>query len=367
MSHELVHPITGEIVPAASTLPGLIDRARMHLELAKTHAEVFEAHAAAQAARHLAKLIHASNESQAEILRLVLRAECRMVAEVAAGRRRGELATNRDNRHSLGIWTSDAIKNTDNGGGQVAQKATLREIGVDPRRLTEWRLLASVEPEWLEQQVCLALLAGRAPTREELLRAARAHLNQAENALAAATVVAVPDGTYHTIVIDPPWQMEKIKRAVHPEQVGFDYPTMDEEQLAAFPLPNMAAPDCHLFLWTTHKFLPLALDLAEEWGFTYVYTHVWHKAGGFQPFDLPQFNCEFCLYCRRGKPKFLDTQNFAACFQAERREHSRKPDEFYDVVRRVCAGPRLDVFSREPRDGFDQYGNEVGKFGGEAA
>jgi N6-adenosine-specific RNA methylase IME4 len=182
----------------------------------------------------------------------------------------------------------------------------------------------------------------------------------------AGAEVAVPDGTYHTIVIDPPWQMEKIERAVHPEQVGFDYPTMDGDQLAAFPLPNMAAPDCHLFLWTTHRFLPLALDLAEEWGFKYVYTHVWYKPGGFQPFGLPQYNCEFCLYCRRGNPRFLDTQAFLTCFQAPRREHSRKPDEFYNTVRRVCAGPRIDIFSREPRDGFDQFGNQAEKFAGAA-
>jgi N6-adenosine-specific RNA methylase IME4 len=61
--------------------------------------------------------------------------------------------------------------------------------------------------------------------------------------------MAVPDGTYHTIVIDPPWRMEKIEREVRPNQVGFDYPTMDEEQLAAFPLPDMAAPYRNPEIW----------------------------------------------------------------------------------------------------------------------
>jgi hypothetical protein len=162
MSHELVHPITGEIVPAASTLPGLIDRARMHLELAKTHAEVFEAHAAAQAARHLAKLIHASNESQAEILRLVLRAELRMVDEIRVARERREIARRKD---------GPAIRDLDRTSDKIAP-ATLAEIGVDRRRVHEWRILAEVGFEWIEQQICLALLAGRAPTYEEILRAA---------------------------------------------------------------------------------------------------------------------------------------------------------------------------------------------------
>lgn len=354
-TRELVHPLTGEIVPAASTLPGLIDRARMHLELAKTSAEVFEAHAAAQAARHLAKLIHASNEAQGECLRLVLLAQRRMVTEVRTGRERGELDTKGGDRKSINVRTSD-----------IDRPAQLAEIGIDRRRLREWCLLAAVDLEWIEQQICFALLDGRAPTYEEILRAARAFLNQAENDDTAATDVSVPDGTYHAIVIDPPWQMEKIEREVRPNQVGFDYPTMDEEQLAAFPLPDMAAPDCHLFLWTTHKFLPLALDLTEAWGFRYVCTLVWHKPGGFQPIGLPQYNCEFALYCRRGRPKFIDTKQFNTCFEAPRREHSRKPDLFYDIVRRVCAGPRLDVFSREPRDGFDQFGNQAEKFAGAA-
>ena len=89
---------------------------------------------------------------------------------------------------------------------------------------------------------------------------------------------------------------------------------------------------------------------------------VWHKAGGFQPVGLPQFNCEFIVYGRRGTPKFIDTRDFYCCFTGKRREHSRKPDEFYDVIRRVTTEPRIDVFSREAREGFGQYGNETKKF-----
>jgi N6-adenosine-specific RNA methylase IME4 len=176
----------------------------------------------------------------------------------------------------------------------------------------------------------------------------------------------VPPGRYGTIVVDPPWPMQKIERDVRPNQAGFDYPTMSEEQLAAYGVPNMAADDCHLFCWTTQKFLPMSLRLVEAWGFRYVLEMVWHKPGGFQPVGLPQFNCEFVVYARLGAPKFVDTTAFDCCFEAPRREHSRKPDEFYDVVRRVTAGPRVDVFSREKRDGFDQVGNETGKFAASA-
>lgn len=89
---------------------------------------------------------------------------------------------------------------------------------------------------------------------------------------------------------------------------------------------------------------------------------VWYKPGGFQPVGLPQYNCEFVVYGRKGALEFIDTKAFPCCFYAKRREHSRKPDEFYDLIRRVTSGPRADVFSREPHAGFAQYGNEINKF-----
>lgn len=175
----------------------------------------------------------------------------------------------------------------------------------------------------------------------------------------------LPVGQYRTVVIDPPWEMEKIVRDNRPNPVnfGFEYPTMNEDELSEFDVAKLAADDCHLFCWTTHKHLPMALRLLERWGFKYVLCMVWHKPGGYQPFGLPQYNNEFCVYARRGAPEFVETKAFFTCFDAPRREHSRKPDEFYDVVRRVSPGPRIDVFSREPRGGFDQFGNETAKFG----
>jgi N6-adenosine-specific RNA methylase IME4 len=102
--------------------------------------------------------------------------------------------------------------------------------------------------------------------------------------------------------------------------------------------------------------------MLRRWGFRYVFAMAWHKPGGFQPVGLPQYNCEFVLYGRRGSAKFRTTKGFSTCFEAPRREHSRKPDGFYETVARVTDGPRLDVFSREPREGFDQWGDQPDHF-----
>jgi N6-adenosine-specific RNA methylase IME4 len=167
------------------------------------------------------------------------------------------------------------------------------------------------------------------------------------------------------MVIDPPWPMQKVDRDVRPNQAVLDYPTMTPEELVDFwhkELRKRAEPDCHVFLWTTQKHLPESFSVFGRFGARYVFTMVWHKPGGYQPLDLAQYNCEFVVYGRIGSPLFIDTRDFDCCFDAPRREHSRKPVEFYDVVRRVTVGPRIDVFSREPREGFAQYGNEIEKF-----
>jgi len=167
------------------------------------------------------------------------------------------------------------------------------------------------------------------------------------------------DKLYDVIVMDPPWPMKKIDREVAPEQSAFDYPTMTVEEIRAQWKGSLPAKtNCHFWLWTTHKYLPPAIELLNAWALKYVCAFVWHKPGGFQPYNLPQYNCEFAVYARKGSPEFVTTKDFKLCFEAKRTGHSAKPEEFYDLVRRVTEGNRVDIYNRRPIKGFDCWGNE---------
>ena len=190
-------------------------------------------------------------------------------------------------------------------------------------------------------------------------RTAVAAVNMMERSILAENPPELPDGLYRTVVIDPPWPMTKINREVRPNQQGFDYPTMPIEEIASMDIGSRLADEAHVFLWTTQKFLPAAFDILGSWNLNYRFTMVWHKPGGIQVHNYPQFNCEFVVVGTKGSPMFTDLKAFNTAFHADRQGHSVKPDEFYDLLRRVTAEPRLDMFSRREIDGFETWGNEA--------
>jgi len=167
-------------------------------------------------------------------------------------------------------------------------------------------------------------------------------------------------GQYQTIIIDPPWPKKKIERYERPyQEPNLDYPTMTIEAIQNIQLP--LAEQCHVYLWTTQKFLHEAFHVFEVWEVNYIQTLVWHKNVGFTPFGLFMNNVEFVLFGRRGNLSLLKA-GIKAVFNGKVREHSRKPDEFYELIKLVSPEPRIDIFSRERREGFEQWGNEIDKF-----
>jgi ParB/RepB/Spo0J family partition protein len=171
----------------------------------------------------------------------------------------------------------------------------------------------------------------------------------------------IPQGKYKTITIDPPWPIEKILRDVRPNQFDIDYPTMTIDEIMALPVEELADENgCHIYLWTTHKFLPTAFEVLGAWGVKYQCLLTWVKNVGFTPFSF-MYSTEHCLFARIGDLDLLKMGK-RLDFAAKVREHSRKPDEFYDLVREVSPEPRIDMFGREKHEGFAIWGNEPNKF-----
>lgn len=167
---------------------------------------------------------------------------------------------------------------------------------------------------------------------------------------------------YRTIVIDPPWPQKKTGlRSVRPNQYrDLPYRVMSLEEIKAFPINDFADIDCHLYIWTINKYLRDAFDILEVWGFKFHAVLVWNKSTGVCPFSL-QFRNEFVLFGYRGKLA-LKRIGLPTYFSGKVREHSRKPDEFYGLAQTISYSPRIDIFSREIRDGWEQWGDEVDKF-----
>ena len=164
---------------------------------------------------------------------------------------------------------------------------------------------------------------------------------------------------YRTIVIDPPWPIEKIERKVRPKQKAMDYEMMSLEEIMHFPLRNFVSKDgCHIYLWTTQKHLQDAFKVLRVWGVKYQCLLTWIKNVGFTPFSF-MYSTEFVLFGMVGNLSLI-RKGVRTDFKGKVREHSRKPDDFYGIVRRVSPEPRIDIFSREEREGFDSYGYEVG-------
>jgi N6-adenosine-specific RNA methylase IME4 len=177
----------------------------------------------------------------------------------------------------------------------------------------------------------------------------------------AAQASTEPIGKFDVIVVDEPWPLERIALDCNPNETRLlPYPTMTLEQIEQLNLvEKFAAKNCHVFFWTTQRFLPAAFRILEKWGVKYSFTLVWHKNRGMKPIGLPQFNCEFCLYGRVGSPVFVETKQFATCFEADCTKHSEKPEKFYELLRRITAGRRLDYYNRRKIEGFIGGGKEA--------
>jgi N6-adenosine-specific RNA methylase IME4 len=173
-------------------------------------------------------------------------------------------------------------------------------------------------------------------------------------------------GGFRTVLADPPWRFHNRTGKVAPEHRRLDrYDTMTLEEIGALPVATVAADNAHLYLWVPNALLPQGLYVMESWGFRYVSNLVWakrRKDGGPDGRGVGFYFrnvTEPILFGVRGSMRTLPPgRTQVNIIETRKREHSRKPDEQYEVIQSCSPGPYLELFARYPRAGWQVWGNE---------
>lgn len=273
------------------------------------------------------------------------------------------ISLNLKRRHLDAVtWGEFFVRYAEAKGVQLGQgsrndrtSATVAEVAQDlgvPERTARFRLEAARLPTPLREQVRSGERTVRTALQEhrrkQRIEAAVERETDGSRALPSATK------TYQTIVIDPPWAYDRDDirgAALH------HYDTMTFDEIAAYPVGDLAEENCHLYLWVTNPHLPHVWRIVEAWGFDYKTMLTWVK---------PQIGTghyfrgatEHVLFCTRGSLPLRDA-GIRNWFEADRTEHSEKPDAFYELVERASFGPFAELFARRQRDGWDVFGDEA--------
>ena len=163
--------------------------------------------------------------------------------------------------------------------------------------------------------------------------------------------------TYGTVLADPPWQFLNRTGKVAPEHRRLSrYPTLTQAEIEAIPVASACADAAHLYLWVPNALLQSGLDVMEHWGFTYKTNLVWHKVrkdGGPDGRGVGFYfrnTTELVLFGVRGKLRTLPPgRRQVNIIRSRKREHSRKPDELYEIIEACSPGPYLELFARGRR------------------
>jgi N6-adenosine-specific RNA methylase IME4 len=176
----------------------------------------------------------------------------------------------------------------------------------------------------------------------------------------------LPIGPFGAILADPPWSFLSWSGKVGTAHrtANDHYRTMRENDLQNLPVQHSTAPDCALFLWTVDSHLDEAIRLGAAWGFRYkTVAFVWAKTTlkGTHRIGMGYWTrkqTEICLLFTKGAPKRMDC-GIRQLIISPRREHSRKPDEQYERIERLVAGPYCELFARQRRPGWAAWGDQL--------
>ena len=174
-------------------------------------------------------------------------------------------------------------------------------------------------------------------------------------------------GGFKTVLADPPWRFTNRTGKVAPEHRRLDrYSTMALDAIKDIPVSAVVADNAHLYLWVPNALLPEAMAVMDAWGFRYVSNIVWakrRKDGGPDGRGVGFYFrnvTELILFGVRGSMRTLSpARSQVNMIETRKREHSRKPDEQYDLIEACSPGPHLELFARHPREGWTVWGDEA--------
>jgi N6-adenosine-specific RNA methylase IME4 len=186
--------------------------------------------------------------------------------------------------------------------------------------------------------------------------------------VAADLTKSVGSRRFATILADPPWRFVNRTGKVAPEHRRLArYGTLKTDEIAALPVGQIAAATAHLYLWVPNALLPDGLRVLQSWGFQYKSNIVWRKIrkdGGSDGRGVGFYFrnvTEVVLFGVRGKNArtLKPGRTQVNYLETRKREHSRKPDEMYDIIESCSSGPRIELFARGARRGWAVWGNQA--------
>lgn len=173
---------------------------------------------------------------------------------------------------------------------------------------------------------------------------------------------------FPTILADPPWQFANRTGKMAPEHKRLNrYETMELPEILAMPVAELAADTAHLYLWVPNALLAEGLAVMKAWGFDYKTNIIWEKVrkdGGPDGRGVGFYFrnvTEIVLFGVRGKNArtLQPGRSQVNLIRSRKREHSRKPDELYDIIEACSPGPFLELFARNTRPGWTGWGNQA--------
>ena len=179
---------------------------------------------------------------------------------------------------------------------------------------------------------------------------------------------AVGDRKFGTVLADPPWQFQNRTGKVAPEHRRLSrYPTMSFESIGELPVADIVADCAHLYLWIPNALLPYGLDTMRRWGFTYKTNLIWYKVrkdGGPDRRGVGFYFrnvTEIILFGIRGSDcrTLAPGRSQENMIISQKREHSKKPDEQFDLIESCSPGPFIELFARGTRPGWFAWGDQA--------